>query len=405
MPSAAIAELRTARAVRERAHRVLAAARQGRATHFSVDDSRLRHAAALVVEVTNERYPDGRIPYHSRWRHFEAGGIDRRIELERALEGGGADVAQRARAEIDLALVSVLLDAGAGPAWSYREAESGRRFDRSEGLGVASFRAFMAGAFSSDPARPLQVDATGLAVLDAATLGRWFQAGPDRPLVGLDGRVRLLHRLARALLAQPQVFGEPARPGRLFDVLSACGTVRAASILGVLLDRFSSIWPSGSQLDGEPLGDVWRHPAAGGEGVSAGWLPLHKLSQWLTYSLLEPFERAGAAVVGLDALTGLAEYRNGGLLLDTGVLVIRDPRTFGVPLLPAAEPVVEWRALTVALIDELADLVRSRLGREASDLPLAAILEGGTWAAGRRTAAELRGGLPPFAVLSDGTVF
>ena len=70
-----------------------------------------------------------------------------------------------------------------------------------------------------------------------------------------------------------------------------------------------------------PLGDCWRHPAAGAaDGLSRGWMPFHKLSQWLTYSLLEPFEWAGVQVDGLDALTGLPEYRNGGLLLDAGVL-------------------------------------------------------------------------------------
>ena len=87
-------------------------------------------------------------------------------------------------------------------------------------------------------------------------------------------------------------------------------------------------------------------------------MPFHKLSQWLTYSLLEPFEWAGVPVTGLDALTGLPEYRNGGLLLDTGVLRLRDPdwaaRTWSV----GDELVVEWRALTVALLDELAPLVR-----------------------------------------------
>ena len=62
-----------------------------------------------------------------------------------------------------------------------------------------------------------------------------------------------------------------------------------------------------------------------GPGLTAGWMPFHKLSQWLTYSLLEPFGWAGVAVTDLDELTGLPEYRNGGLLLDTGVLRLRDP--------------------------------------------------------------------------------
>jgi hypothetical protein len=68
-----------------------------------------------------------------------------------------------------------------------------------------------------------------------------------------------------------------------------------------------------------------------------------------------------------------------------------------------SELVVEWRALTVALLDELAPQVRSRLG--VAGLPLACILEGGTWAAGRELATQLRGGDPPLAIKSDGTVF
>jgi hypothetical protein len=67
--------------------------------------------------------------------------------------------------------------------------------------------------------------------------------------------------------------------------------------------------------------------------------------------------------------------------------------------------VVEWRALTVALLDELAPLVRDRLGVDAHAMPLARVLEGGTWAAGRATAQRLRGGLPPLTIDSDGTVF
>ncbi|MEO6566818.1 MAG: DUF1688 family protein, partial [Casimicrobiaceae bacterium] len=106
---------------------------------------------------------------------------------------------------------------------------------------------------------------------------------------------------------------------------------------------------------------------------------------------------------GRDDLTGLPEYRNGGLLLDAGVLALRDPdaarRTHDVGSLL----VVEWRALTVALLDELAPRVRAALG--VPDLPFACILEGGTWATGRVLAAEMRDGAPPLLVHSDGTVF
>jgi hypothetical protein len=183
--------------------------------------------------------------------------------------------------------------------------------------------------------------------------------------------------------------------------------VSAGRILGALLDAFSGIWPHGQSLQpGMPLGDAWRHPRAGGEGPSAGWVPFHKLSQWLAYSLLEPFEWAGIEVAGVDELTALPEYRNGGLLLDAGVIMPRDPRFAERHFTPADPWVIEWRALTVSLIDELAPLIRRELGAAAGALPLACLLEGGTWAAGREIAAERRAaGAPPVHVDSDGTVF
>ena len=124
----------------------------------------------------------------------------------------------------------------------------------------------------------------------------------------------------------------------------------------------------------------------------------------MTYSLLEPFEWAGVQLTDLDALTGLAEYRNGGLLVDGGVL-IASPALLSRAYSPSDEPIIEWRALTVALLDELAPLVRSKLGPSAANLPLACILEGGTWAAGRALASAKRGGEPPIRIVSDGTVF
>ncbi len=394
-------------AVRERCGRLLDAARGGRSRWFELDEARLDDAADLVAEVTRRRYPTLAVPYHSRWRHFEAGGADRVAALEAAAGDALADPAARARARIDLAVVSVLLDAGAGGAWRYHDRESGTTLSRSEGLGVASLRAFAAGLFSSDPRVPLRADAAGLAALDAARLADAFQASPTNPLVGVDGRLALLHRLGAALAERPDVFGRSARPGGLFDTLTVdrATEVRAHDILAALLDALGPIWPQGARIGGVAVGDAWRHPAAGGVGAGAGWVPLHKLSQWLTYSLLEPFESAGLRVVGLDALTGLAEYRNGGLLVDAGVVVPRDAGAFAAPLPPGAEPIVEWRALTVALLDALAPKVRATLGVDAGRMPLAAVLEGGTWAAGRELARALRGGEPPFAIASDGTVF
>jgi hypothetical protein len=398
------ATLKSAATIRERCRNITAAVTAGASRHFRIDRSRLDNAADLVASVTRGRYPDLDVPYHSRWRHFEAGGIDRKAELDRALAGRSA--ADCARARIDLTVASVLLDAGAGAAWNFVEAESGQRFTRSEGLGVASFRAFMRGAFSARPDDPLRVDASALAAMDAATLASLFQAGTANPLLGLEGRAALLRRLGSALIAQRDAFGNTARPGALFDSLTAHGArraVSAATLLETLLDGLGPIWLTGSAIDGVPLGDVWRHPHAGGSGPTAGWVPFHKLSQWLAYSLFEPLEWAGITVTERDQLTALPEYRNGGLLLDAGLLRLVDAsagaRTWDV----GDEIIVEWRALTVALIDELAQRIRAQLGAPA--LPLACILEGGTWAAGRELAVGLRAGNPPLLIDSDGTVF
>ena len=402
----AVATLRDVATVRERCVNIADAVAAGESTHFTLDIEQLAPVADRVAGVARRRFPDGRIPYHSRWRHFEAGGVNRAAELDVALAGRGN--AERARARIDLALVSVLLDAGAGADWRYAEAQSAQRFARSEGLGVASFRGFMAGRFSSDPSEPCRVDADALTTLDAQALAEMFQVRLDNPLVGLEGRAALLRRLGAALQEQQATFGSPARPGRLFDVLTRDGTrrVQAAQILRALLDSFSAIWPSGQRFEGTPVGDAWPHPLAGGAGASAGWVPFHKLSQWLSYSLLEPFEWAGVAVDGLDALTGLPEYRNGGLLLDAGVIVARDAGFASRRYTPSDPWVIEWRALTVALLDRVAPLVRERLGLSPQQMPLARVLEAGTWLAGREIAAERRaGGGPPVQIESDGTVF
>jgi len=398
------ADLLSTQTIRRNAQALLARARGGGSAWFAVDDTQLPTVASLVAGVTRQNYPQLRIPYHSRWRHFEAGGVDRKPWLDDALTqslGHSASSAERARMQIDLTVVSVLLDAGAGPDWHYAEARSGKLLGRSEGLGVASLHAFLAGLFSCDPAQPLRADAQGLQQLTVSRLAQAFQVSDHNPLVGLEGRTALLQRLGSALAAQPVVFGEPGRPGGLLDALAGQGhSVDAHGILSALLEYLGPIWLAGNRLDGIALGDCWPCAAAPG-----GWMPFHKLSQWLTYSLLEPLEWAGIKVSGLDQLTGLPEYRNGGLLLDSGVLQLRDPAWAARTWQPGDALVVEWRALTVALLDELAPLVRDQLKLSAGQMPLACVLEGGTWAAGRQLAQRLRGGSPPLNIASDGTVF
>jgi hypothetical protein len=380
-------------AVRERAHELLTAALAGEVAEWSVDLGNLDAAADLTAQVVREAYPDLTVPFHARWRHFMVEGRDLWVERDKPW----SDPKDLGRAAFDLAITSVLLDAGAGPAWRYTD-RTGAVLGRSEGLGIASFRMFESGAMSADPADPLRAD--GLQNVTADLLAKAFQVTEANPLVGLEGRAALLRKLGEAV----------GRPGALFDIMArhaTDGKLAAPVILQVLLDALGPIWPGRLSLGGVPLGDCWPHYAIRRDDPTNGLMPIHKLSQWLSYSLIEPLEASGIEVVDIDGLTGLAEYRNGGLFVDTGVLALKDPAD-AARAHPVEGPlVVGWRGLTVALLDKIAPMVRERLGVSAEAFPLARVLEGGTWAAGRRIARQLRPaeGGPPIAVISDGTVF
>lgn len=406
-----IAFLRSPSTIRARCREVLDLGREGKLDHFEVRMDALSKVVERTLAVTLAAYPTLAVPYHSRWNHFRAGGVDRVADFEARIAGLPRE--EQARARFALAITSVLLDAGAGPEWKFREPGTGQVFARSEGLAVASYHMFVAGAFSSDPKSPYRADADGLERLDPARLASAFQVSANNPLVGVEGRTELLGRLGSAMRATPRFFGDAStgtpRLGRLFDACvsrAESGKLPARRILFVVLEGLGPIWPGRIELLGVNLGDVWRHSKVGGPSITAGLVPFHKLSQWLTYSLIEPLEQAGLEIVGTDELTGLAEYRNGGLFIDDGVLVPKHADVLGKPHTPDEEVIVEWRALTVALLDEVGAAVRAKLGKTADELPLAKVLEGGTWAAGRQAAKERReGGGPPITVVSDGTVF
>ena len=407
--TSAALSLLNAGAVRERAHRMLAIGLEDRLPNFRIDLDRMEGVVDLVLETTRKAYPSFDVPFHSRWRHFVTDGDNRWAAV--ADRTDWPDRAARARAEFDLAIVSVFLDAGAGPAWRYRDPKTGSAIGRSEGLGLASLAMFTDGAFSAAPLEPLRVDADMLANLEVTNLERGMQVSDTNPLIGMDGRADLLRRLGRLVASKPDIFGsrDTPRPGGLFDrlaMLADGGKLPAPAILAELLQQLGPIWPSRLTLGGIALGDCWRHPAMTTADATSGLVPLHKLSQWLAYSLIEPLQTSGIIVTDIDGLTGLAEYRNGGLFVDTGVLAFRDAGDAQREHEVSSPLVVEWRALTVALLDRVADALRHRLGADATSMPLAKILEGGTWAAGRRLARERRADAsPPVKVISDGTVF
>lgn len=195
-----------------------------------------------------------------------------------------------------------------------------------------------------------------------------------------------------------------------------------ATLWAALQQLLLPIWPTDrTKVDGKPIGDAWPLSTLGKDSKdpASSIQPFHKLTQWLTYSLMVPFVRLlGLQWKNSHLLTGLPEYRNGGLFVDMGVLTLR-PEVLARGLqnsgqeLPEFDPsedvIVEWRALTVALLDLVHVLVNKKLRGEGAtvELSLAQVLEAGTWKAGRVLAAERRPDTrsSPILIISDGTLF
>ncbi|KAF2153558.1 hypothetical protein K461DRAFT_224878 [Myriangium duriaei CBS 260.36] len=429
--------LKSIYAVRERTQVVMDLAKENKLKHFTVDMKKFEETAQYVVAIIKRDYaPDfASIPPHGRWQHFEVGGRPR-VDQLMATWPSTVTSQERCRRLIDLFVVSVLLDAGAGNKWQYKSKESGRFYRRSEGLAVASLEMFKTGMFSSDPENPYQVDSAGLKKLTRDAVAKGLQVSETNPLNGLEGRTDLLIRLGDAL-KRKEFFGDDARPGCMLNYLLSHPSTQASSVpviplptlWTVLMDGFGPIWPATrTQVDGQSLGDAWPCeciPGTGNETI----LPFHKLTQWLCYSLMVPMTKLlHVHFAGQELMTGLPEYRNGGLLVDTGLLTLKpddvtrglqayqynamkegQPNVEVVPLFSADDDVIiEWRALTVGFLDLLLDEVNKLLGlRGADKLSLAQMLEAGTWKGGREIAEVSRPNTkePPIMILSDGTVF
>ena len=406
-----VQDIMTSAAVRSAAQRMLSDARANTLLHWQLHENRLPQLARLVADVTRKNYPTLEVPFHSRWRHFTLGGVDRWMQMHS--RWSPFDAREKARTAFDLAIISVLVDAGSGPHWSFRDPASSQTFRASEGLALASLELFEH-CFSPNSGAPAKLSvADRLLALTPDVFARIFQVREDNPLNGVEGRVALLNSLGAACKSSSHLFapdGSP-RPGGLVDVLAekfSDGVIKSDAILALVLEAFGSIWPARQRFDGLSLGDAWYYPrwSRAQDIELQAIVPFHKLSQWLTYSLIEPLQEAHYGVTHIDELTGLAEYRNGGLFVDEGALVLRDPANAELLHEPASPLVIEWRAMTVALLDELHPLVAKELGFTLEQFPLARLLEGGTWAAGRWLAKQNRpDGLPPISIVSDGTVF
>jgi len=399
-----ISNLRQLEAVRSRSQEIFQMAKENKTRHFILDLTKMPQVVDFVHQITLENYPDfNKIPYHSRWRHFDS-------KLVHSMTSKWpCGKREKTRRLVDLVTVSVLLDAGAGADWKYID-HHGDILNRSEGLAAGSFAMFRNGLFSSDVSLPHRVNAAGLKSLTLDQFRQGFQVSESNEMVGLKDRLQLLKRLGKALESSPQFFGkEVRRPGNIVDYVLKHVKDNKVSIKVVwkaVIEGFEAIWPE--HASGVRRGDVWAYSPLKQVGKPASdMVPFHKLSQWLTYSLLEPFEEYGIQFTELNLLTGLAEYRNGGLFIDFGVLRPRSENADKMEYDVGAELMVELRALTVSLLDLVAVEMRKKLKKTEAELPLAKVLQGGTWAAGRAIAAKKRPDTKaaPIRVRSNGTVF
>ncbi|MDR3493309.1 MAG: DUF1688 family protein [Ancalomicrobiaceae bacterium] len=400
--------LLSASAVRDRANRMLNNIVAGMSQHFAVDLVRLDSVCDYVVRVIRSSYADLSVPPHACWRHFEAGEIDRWGMLV-ALRQWPSPQALGAAA-VDLAFISVLMRGLAGPGWAYAEAATGETFARSDGEAIAGLLMFAGGAFSSSPYDPLRVDARALAGLTPAELADGLQVSRSNQITGLEQRAALINRFGQMMSEFPALFAvdDGLRPGGLIAYLAQAADpdgIEAPWLLELLLGPLTAVMPGQFALGEVALGDCWPHPRLIVGDATDGLVPFHQTAQWLAYSLIEPLVWAGFDLVDLDGLTAPADPWNGSLLLDMGLLRLRDPAAAAVAHQYGDEIVVEWRALTIALVDRIADGVRRRLGRQLDTFPLACVLEGGTAAAGRRLARDKRrDGRPALIVASDPTI-
>jgi Protein of unknown function (DUF1688) len=77
LETSAALSLLSARAVRERAHRMLAIGLEDKLPNFRIHLDRMDSVVDLVLETTRKAYPSFEIPFHSRWRHFVTNGDNR----------------------------------------------------------------------------------------------------------------------------------------------------------------------------------------------------------------------------------------------------------------------------------------------------------------------------------------
>lgn len=433
--------LKSIKSVRETSSEIFNYIKQnGKGKYYSLNLEKIPEITDFLVDkIIKPDYPTdselSKIPPHGRWQHLDCLNVNRMEKLiAKWKEDPNTDDIEICKNIIDLFVFSVLIDAGAGNTWKYYEEDTGLKIGRSEGLAVASYYMFANGQLSNDPKNhPYKVQGERIKNWDLEKdFKPSFQISKENEMTALEGRLKLVKSLGEALVSNKEIFGEDARPGNIIDYLYKqklseyeTPTIDLEQVWAALMNGLIKIWPKSRMvIDGQPLGDCWTLDTMPNKPDFI--VTFHKLTQWLCYSLLVPLQQYGYkfTILNTDLQTGLPEYRNGGLFYDFGVIQllpsvlerglqktneIRKDGTVCPYEIPTFEPddgaIVEWRCLTIGLLDYILPLVNEKLG---FNLQLAQLIEAGSWKGGRVIAMEKRpkiNGGPPIDLLSDGTVF
>lgn len=374
--------------VRRRSQDLLGVAGSSGLQHVDVDLSGLSDILVMLLETTRENYPDFHIPPYGVWRDFEVGDIDRWSALANARAFESAEELLAAAA--DLAILGAYMKTMHPSGWTYEDQMTETRVSGNQASALATFHMFAAGSFSSEMTDPYRVDADTLIRMEKDELAFGLQWDLQDDVDLLEAMQKHLKRLGEALALRPDLFskGDVTRPGLLaVELAKESGeAVSANVILDKLLEALAPVWVGGAETGDITLGDSFRHSGTGSAETDTV-IPFHMAAQEMVYALVEPFAWAGFEVSELELLTAPADDVHASVFLKAGVLKIRDgpeaPTEDGV-----RDRMVEIRAITIALTDKLADLLRRELDVPAEQLPLTCILEGGTSRLGTRFLRE-----------------
>ncbi|MEP3046708.1 MAG: DUF1688 family protein [Roseibium sp.] len=372
--------------IRDRANGYLEKAIAGKLTHMSVDLDKLPNALIRVLETTKVTYPDFQIPPYGVWRAFEVGGVDRWGAIANARDFASAE--EMLTAAADLAILAALMNTTRPNGWSYIEPNTGAQVEGKQASALAAFNMFAAGSFSADLSDPFRVDAETLIRIPSDELAAGLQWDPFTGDDGIQNMQRHLKRFGEALALRSDLFGEGqiTRPGLLAKRLAEIGkgTVDATAVLDQLLEALVPVWDGGAVLEEITLGDSFAHSADANRGEI---MPFHLCAQEMVYSLVEPFAWAGCEVANLESLTSPSDLDHAALFTGTDVLQVRDGFE-NSDLGTNQDRMVEIRAVTIGLMDKMADMLRTELDVASDQLPLTCVLEGGTSRAGAQILRE-----------------